>query len=55
VLKNDSKTLDKHGFDCLIRQMAESKKSSYEAVHGQIQNAHGPSTAGTTVSQIFCL
>lgn len=45
---NFSKTLEKEGFDALVRQIAESKKSSYEAVLEKLNSVSGPSTAGTT-------
>ncbi|RNA35194.1 tubulin polymerization-promoting family member 2-like [Brachionus plicatilis] len=43
-----SKTLEKEGFDALVHQIADSKKTSYEAVLEKLNSVSGPSTAGTT-------
>lgn len=40
--------MEKEGFDALVHQIAESKKSSYEAVLEKLNSVSGPSTAGTT-------
>ncbi|CAF0835781.1 unnamed protein product [Brachionus calyciflorus] len=43
-----TKTLEKDGFEALLHQIAESKKSNYDAVLAKLNSVSGPSTAGTT-------
>ena len=40
--------MEKEGFEALLNQIAESKKSTYDAVLTKLNSVSGPSTAGTT-------
>lgn len=42
------KTLEKEGFETLLRQIAESKKTDFDSVVAKIGSVSGPSLAGTT-------
>ncbi len=43
-----TKTLEKEGFEILLAQIAESKKTDVESIKAKIASSSGPSTAGTT-------
>lgn len=40
--------MEKEGFEALVHQIAESKKSDYDSVVAKMSTVSGPSTAGTT-------
>lgn len=43
-----TKTMEKEGFQILIAQIAESKKTDVESIKAKLSSSSGPSTAGTT-------
>ena len=44
-----TKTMEKAGFEILLAQIAESKKTDVASIKAKIDSSSGPSTAGTTV------
>lgn len=45
--------MEQEGFQILIAQIAESKKTDVDSIQAKLGGSSGPSTAGTTV--IICL
>ena len=43
-----SKTFEREGFETLVHQIAESKKTDYNAIVTKMSSVSGPSLAGTT-------
>ena len=43
-----TKTLEKEGFEILLAQIDESKKTDVDSIKAKISSSAGPSTAGTT-------
>jgi hypothetical protein len=41
--------MEKAGFEILLAQIAESKKTDVASIKAKIDSSSGPSTAGTTV------